>query len=162
MDGQCFICSLLYFIHLELYREISFHCRPAFQSAPQNTNNPSKSDYLPSNTYVHHRFLIFVLNFTPEPRRASVAIILRVVPSPNGPTPKPQQTPPTLTEFFNLDWVRDPNARPEILFLHRDAPNPVETGLTTATTKSNEGHVAFPGGRTEPEDEGGLYTGVIL
>lgn len=96
-----------------------------------------------------------------EPRRASVAIILRVVPSPHGPQPQPQATPPSLSEFFQLDWVNDPNARPEVLFLQRDSPHPVDTPMTNARPKSSEAHVAFPGGRTEPDDEGGLYTGML-
>ncbi|KAF5374903.1 hypothetical protein D9758_000480 [Tetrapyrgos nigripes] len=92
-----------------------------------------------------------------QPRRAAVAILIRVVPSPyaqlsNSPPPS------TLTEFFDLDWVKDPNASPEILFLRREAPLSEEKSITQATTRRDEAHVAFPGGRTEPDDEGGMYT----
>ena len=93
-----------------------------------------------------------------EPRRAAVALIIRVVPSSSVPVPQSPVTPPSLTEFFELDWVNDPNARPEILFLRRDNPTP-DDGAPLRNTQ--EAHVAFPGGRMEPEDEGGLYTGVL-
>ncbi|KAJ7596695.1 hypothetical protein C8J56DRAFT_918100 [Mycena floridula] len=93
-----------------------------------------------------------------QPRRASVAIIIRVVPSPTGPPPKVLQTQPTLTEFFELDWVKDRGARPEILFLQRENPQPEESAIQEKARNSREAHVAFPGGRTEPDDEGGLYT----
>lgn len=98
---------------------------------------------------------------TLEPRRASVAIIIRVVPSPAAPTPAPGTTQPTLTEFFELDWVNDPKARPEILFLQRETSVPYEASSSSPPRIRNthEAHVAFPGGRTEPDDEGGMYTG---
>lgn len=96
-----------------------------------------------------------------EPRRAAVAILIRVVPSPHS-QPTPQSAPPTLPEFFELDWVKDPNARAEILFLRRDTPLPEETAHSQPRSHSrNEAHVAFPGGRTEPDDEGGMYTGAL-
>ncbi|KAE9395943.1 hypothetical protein BT96DRAFT_134602 [Gymnopus androsaceus JB14] len=93
-----------------------------------------------------------------QPRRAAVAILIRVVPSPHS-QPTPQSAQPTLSEFFELDWVKDPNARAEILFLRRDTPLPEETAHSQPRTRNrNEAHVAFPGGRTEPDDEGGMYT----
>ncbi|GLB36469.1 putative NUDIX domain containing protein [Lyophyllum shimeji] len=91
-----------------------------------------------------------------QPRRAAVALIIRVVPSPSAPVPP---TPATLTEFFEQDWVNDPNARPEILFLHRQIPSADEASITQSRLRNpQETHVAFPGGRMEPDDEGGLYT----
>lgn len=90
---------------------------------------------------------------TLEPRRAAVALIIRIVPSPSLPSPPQPTNPPNLSEFFELDWVTDPNARPEILFLHR------ENSLLETGSRSREAQVAFPGGRTDPDDEGGLYTG---
>ncbi|KAG6869145.1 hypothetical protein C0993_012244 [Termitomyces sp. T159_Od127] len=94
-----------------------------------------------------------------QPRRASVALIIRVVPSHSSPAPPSPATPPTLSEFFEQDWVNDPNARPEILFLHRHNASADEVSLAQSRTRSTqESHVAFPGGRTEPDDEGGLYT----
>lgn len=97
-----------------------------------------------------------------EPRRAAVALIIRVVPSPTSPPlPALSQPPPTLSEFFNLAWVNDPGARPEILFLRRDNPSAEsDTSLINNRLRNTrEAHVAFPGGRTEEGDEGGLYTG---
>jgi 8-oxo-dGTP pyrophosphatase MutT (NUDIX family) len=75
-----------------------------------------------------------------QPRRAAVAIIIRVVSS----HPKPSILPSTLSDFFEQDWVKDPTARPEILFLKRD--------------NTQDGHLAFPGGRMEDGDEGSLFT----
>ncbi|KAG5648233.1 hypothetical protein DXG03_006190 [Asterophora parasitica] len=94
-----------------------------------------------------------------QPRRAAVALVIRVVPSPLAPLPPTPPTPPTLSEFFELDWVNDPNARPEILFLHRKNASDDEVSLAQSRLRNTtESHVAFPGGRMEPEDEGGLYT----
>ncbi|KAJ4476596.1 hypothetical protein J3R30DRAFT_3487691 [Lentinula aciculospora] len=86
-----------------------------------------------------------------QPRRAAVAILIRVVPSPH--------TQPATLSFFELDWVKDPNARAEILFLRRDSPLPEEVAHSQPRRHNlHEVHVAFPGGRTEPDDEGGMYT----
>jgi len=94
-----------------------------------------------------------------QPRRAAVALIIRVVPSPNSVLPPPTTTQPSLTEFFDLSWVNDPGARPEILFLRRENPGADDTSLSNNRPRNtNEAHVAFPGGRTEEGDEGGLYT----
>ncbi|KAJ7293192.1 hypothetical protein C8J57DRAFT_1444491 [Mycena rebaudengoi] len=92
-----------------------------------------------------------------QPRRAAVALIIRVVPSPGAVLPPPPATPVTLSEFFELDWVNDPAARPEILFLQRENPAPEDSAMTRVRN-THEAHVAFPGGRTEADDEGGLYT----
>lgn len=100
-----------------------------------------------------------------EQRRAAVALIIRVVPSPHSPTPQTPDKPYSLSEFFDAAWVNDPRARPEILFLHRDdAAQPSDASLWQAKLRHNtsEAHVAFPGGRTEPDDEGGLYTGLSV
>ncbi|OBZ79307.1 Uncharacterized protein C14C4.10c [Grifola frondosa] len=79
-----------------------------------------------------------------QPRRAAVAIIIRICPSPAFES-APDVPSPSLTDFFQLDWVNAQGARPEILFLRRDRPG-------------GPPHVAFPGGKTEEGDEGGLYT----
>jgi len=100
-----------------------------------------------------------------QPRRAAVAIVIRILPSPTTP-PLPADAPiPTLGQFFDLDWVRDPAARPEILFLQRDDGSPsdgLKTSMsgegTTHRSSRDEAHLAFPGGRMEEGDEGGLYT----
>ncbi|KAI9059694.1 hypothetical protein FKP32DRAFT_1136212 [Trametes sanguinea] len=106
-----------------------------------------------------------------QPRRAAVAIILRVAPPPNWVFPPPQQSPdgnsspanapaPSLSEFFQQDWVNAPGARPEILFLRRDRPDGNDGGrMSGSGPNTREAHVAFPGGKTEEGDEGGLYTG---
>jgi 8-oxo-dGTP pyrophosphatase MutT (NUDIX family) len=97
-----------------------------------------------------------------EPRRAAVALIIRVVPSAaTSSLPALSQPPPTLSEFFDLDWVKHPDARPEILFLRRDNPAADSDASLIGNRLRNtkEVHVAFPGGRTEEGDEGGLYTG---
>ncbi|KAG1757329.1 hypothetical protein EDB19DRAFT_1891112 [Suillus lakei] len=96
-----------------------------------------------------------------QPRRAAVAIIIL-----------PDGTPlPTLNQFFELDWVKDPLACPEFLLLRRDGAGASDavpgrasafqnfTGDGTSKGSGKAGaHVAFPGGRTEEGDEGGLYT----
>ena len=98
--------------------------------------------------------------FCIEPRRAAVAVIIRVVPSADSPAPSQAASQPTLTEFFNLDWVNDPGARPEILFLHRENISADDTAtMVNKVQNTKEAHVTFPGGRTEEGDEGGLYTG---
>jgi hypothetical protein len=57
-----------------------------------------------------------------EPRRAAVALIIRVVPPPNFPLPPKPTAPPSLTQFFDFDWVKHPSACPEILFVRRQKP----------------------------------------
>jgi hypothetical protein len=65
-----------------------------------------------------------------------------------------------LSEFFDFDWVNDPDARPEILFLRRENPSQDDSSLIDNKLRNTkEAHVAFPGGRMEEGDEGGLYTG---
>ncbi|KAJ7919057.1 hypothetical protein B0H13DRAFT_1990197 [Mycena leptocephala] len=92
-----------------------------------------------------------------QPRRAAVSLIIRVVPAPNAVFPEESSNPVTLSQFFELDWVKDPAARPEILFLQRENPAPEDSGMSRLRN-THEAHVAFPGGRTEADDEGGLYT----
>jgi hypothetical protein len=85
-----------------------------------------------------------------------VALIIRIVPTPNFPLPPKPATPPSLTQFFDLDWVKHPAARPEILFVRRQKPDNADTSENT-----RDAHVAFPGGRAEEGDEGSLYTGIL-
>ncbi|KAF8905448.1 hypothetical protein CPB84DRAFT_1814097 [Gymnopilus junonius] len=94
-----------------------------------------------------------------QPRRAAVALIIRVVPS-LAPSPHNPAKPPSLADFFQADWVNHPHARPEILYLHREIPVPSDGSLWQSKLRQSpaEAHVAFPGGRQEPDDEGGLYT----
>jgi 8-oxo-dGTP pyrophosphatase MutT (NUDIX family) len=103
------------------------------------------------------RIFIAPADSTVEPRRAAVALIIRVVPGSSRPPPEP---PRSLNEFFELDWVKDPNATAEILFLRRDKPSGPDAATDDRRPSSaGEAHVAFPGGRMEDGDEGGLYTG---
>lgn len=88
-----------------------------------------------------------------QPRRAAVALIIRVVPPPNFPLPPKSTPPPSLSEFFELDWVKHPSARPEILFVRRQKPERADINENI-----RDAHVAFPGGRSESGDEGSLYT----
>ncbi|KAH7924016.1 hypothetical protein BV22DRAFT_1067642 [Leucogyrophana mollusca] len=105
-----------------------------------------------------------------QPRRAAVALIIRIVPSPTfGPIPS-EAPLPTLSQFFELDWVKDPAAHAEVLFLRRDGTGSSDgvPGSTLKNSSANEtnpkgkgkseANVAFPGGRMEEGDEGGLYT----
>ncbi|KAK7058352.1 hypothetical protein VNI00_001986 [Paramarasmius palmivorus] len=94
-----------------------------------------------------------------QPRRAAVAILIRIVPGSSCPPPPAAQTAqPSLSEFFQQEWVNAPDAQPEILFLKRDTPSPEEAVVSQPRARRNEAHVAFPGGRTESDDEGGMYT----
>ncbi|KAM0754860.1 hypothetical protein T439DRAFT_309686 [Meredithblackwellia eburnea MCA 4105] len=72
------------------------------------------------------------------------------IPSPTTPSalanPKSVQT--QLHEFFSQPWVQDPGTTAEILFIKR---------ASRATDKWS-GHIAFPGGRQEAEDEDARYT----
>ncbi|KAF2672306.1 hypothetical protein BT63DRAFT_370174 [Microthyrium microscopicum] len=82
------------------------------------------------------------------PRRASVALIIRIQPHySHYPTyselPEESQflsTEDRLNAFFSQDWVE--HGDPEILFIKR------------AANKNDKwtGHIAFPGGRRDPED----------
>jgi 8-oxo-dGTP pyrophosphatase MutT (NUDIX family) len=85
------------------------------------------------------------------PRRASVALIIRVQPhyrhwpgdlSQNGLSEQSQflSSEDRLNAFFSQDWVK--HGDPEILFIKR---------ATNQRDKWN-GHIAFPGGRRDPED----------
>lgn len=63
--------------------------------------------------------------------------------------------------------MNDPHARPEILFLQRENPakngdGPYNQTQVRQGNAQGEAQVAFPGGRMEPDDEGGLYTGEWL
>ena len=101
-----------------------------------------------------------------QPRRASVAILVRVRPSPedeqwladerdpeaSGVHVSQESLPPTdqnqsiLTRFFSQPWVQ--RGTPEILYIKRAA----------RIGDKWSAHVAFPGGRKEEGDENGLYT----
>ena len=128
--------------------------------------------HLPASSHLQQLVSLCLLlscarrHISPEPRRAAVAIVIRIVPSPTTPPPPADAPIPTLGQFFELDWVRDPAARSEILFLQRDDASPSDGFKTSLSGEggphrgsSVEAHLAFPGGRMEEGDEGGLYTG---
>ncbi|KAG8762148.1 hypothetical protein FRC11_010842 [Ceratobasidium sp. 423] len=85
-----------------------------------------------------------------QPRRASVSLIIHVRPPAylleRADLLPP--TPPTLNDFFRLDWVNHPESVAELLYIRREGRD----------GKGAESHVAFPGGRSEEGDEGALYT----
>ena len=95
-----------------------------------------------------------------QPRRAAVALVIRVIPPRGFPQIQSRQAQPSLQEFFQLSWVNAPGAVAEILFLKRENPGEDTTAIANnRVNKSLEAHVAFPGGRAEEGDEGGCYTG---
>lgn len=51
-----------------------------------------------------------------------------------------------LHDFFALPWVK--NGTPEILYIKR----------ASRSSDRWSSHIAFPGGRQEPDDEGNLFT----
>ena len=57
------------------------------------------------------------------------------------------------------DWVKDPAAHAEILFIRRQHPDGSRTVTQNRPRNIEDAHVAYPGGRMEEGDEGGLYTG---
>lgn len=83
------------------------------------------------------------------------------MPAPTAKLPDPAASPPSLPAFFEQDWVKDPTSRAEILVLHRQSDAAQTTVEGRVRNAAREAHVAFPGGRTEPDDEGGLYTGAV-
>lgn len=98
-----------------------------------------------------------------QPRRAAVALVIRVTPPRNFPQITTHQAQPSLQEFFQLDWVNAPGAVAEILFLKRENPGEDTTAIANNRANGSPGaHVAFPGGRAEEGDEGGCYTGARL
>jgi hypothetical protein len=98
-----------------------------------------------------------------QPRRAAVALVIRVTPPKNYPPIPPYTSQPSISDFFNLDWVNATGACPEILFLKRKSQE--EDAAAIANNRlgnASEAHVAFPGGRTEEGDESASYTGLLI
>nr|XP_019014439.1 uncharacterized protein I206_00521 [Kwoniella pini CBS 10737]OCF53220.1 hypothetical protein I206_00521 [Kwoniella pini CBS 10737] len=101
-----------------------------------------------------------------QPRRASVALIIRLKPAPElvfegheqeGYTGEVIKQSDfglgyTLDDFFRLPWVNHPNTTPEILFIRR-APH-----QSSSSAPSWSSHIAFPGGRHEPDDQSAYFT----
>lgn len=108
-------------------------------------NNPPENQTLVS----HLQKVLSTLTAAPYPiltsettkKRASVALIIRISPSASQ-WPEPSSArPESLEDFFDQDWVK--LGDPEVLFIKR------------AARKGDRwtSHVAFPGGRRDPEDE---------
>ena len=94
-----------------------------------------------------------VPNPTSLKRRASVALIVRIRPHytcwPRASADLGHgSVQEKLNAFFDLDWVK--HGDPEILFIKR------------AANKNDKwtGHIAFPGGRRDPEDEDDYSTAI--
>lgn len=89
---------------------------------------------------------------------------MRVRPAEGFPLP-PEGTAVTLETFFDQDWVTHPSSRAEILFIRRNKVHQQNRGGrgvgTEGVSNGAPAHVAFPGGRTEDNDEGALYTGML-
>lgn len=126
----------------------------------QIRSTPPRVIASPATRVYHHHALAglhFCLTDTSiylsvEPRRAAVALVIRIAPPPSYPTSsgasplssQPQTT--DINEFFQLDWVRAPGARPEILFLRRENPQESsDDGRMNETGHAREAHLAFPG-----------------
>ncbi|CAG7851247.1 SubName: Full=Uncharacterized protein {ECO:0000313/EMBL:CCA66439.1} [Serendipita indica DSM 11827] len=81
---------------------------------------------------------------------------LQTILFPLQATVPPQ--PISVQDFFELDWVNAPGARPELLYLRRANGTAHGKQRVEKRGNSSETHVAFPGGRMEDGDEDGLYT----
>jgi 8-oxo-dGTP pyrophosphatase MutT (NUDIX family) len=124
---------------------------------PRNDSTDQTPSLFASQLIPHlHRLLIDLVSFpypTTEsppgvPRRASVALIIRIQPHSKHYPPKEwgstQDSTLAATErldtFFSQDWVK--YGDPEILFIKR-AQNKLDKW---------SGNIAFPGGRRDPDD----------
>lgn len=90
-----------------------------------------------------------IINPPSCPRRASVALVIRIRPSSqHAPSAHPLHPPTSLSQFFALPWVS--HGTPEVLFIKRAAR---EGDRWTS-------HVALPGGKRDPEDESDRATAI--
>lgn len=81
-----------------------------------------------------------VLETTSTPKRASVALIIRINPAFSHWPAETENIPTTLSQFLAEDWTQ--YGEPEVLFIKR------------AARKGDRwtSHIALPGGRRDPED----------
>ena len=125
-----------------------------------HTNDPSPGNLIP---HLHHVLTDTSQNPSPHvpsppgvPKRASVALIIRIKPRhdqwpPTGEHalfPTTRSTADRLSNFFNNPWVS--HGDPEVLFIKR----------SSRQGDKWQGHVALPGGGRDPEDEDDLATAV--
>lgn len=120
----------------------------------------SSKDPVPPNLIHHLRSVLidlcenpypYVSNPPTTPKRASVALILRISPDYDYWPPKEAEESyvniqggsvrERLERFFAQDWVK--HGDPEVLFIKR----------SSRKEDKWSSHVAFPGGRRDPEDE---------
>lgn len=90
-----------------------------------------------------------------------MALIVHITP-PDGyslPPPEDYDVPQTLEQLFAMDWVKQPGCVAELLYIRRRAPASFGEVDVSASATQQKQHVAFPGGRMEPGDEGEMYTG---
>ncbi|KAL0243942.1 hypothetical protein I308_105205 [Cryptococcus tetragattii IND107] len=104
-----------------------------------------------------------------QPRRASVAIIIRLRPAeelvfeghgPEGWTGDVISREDwgeglELEDFMKLSWVNHSNTVPEILFIRRASP---ASSPPPGAHHRWASHIAFPGGRQESDDQSAYYT----
>jgi 8-oxo-dGTP pyrophosphatase MutT (NUDIX family) len=132
-------------------------------SAAHPDSDPEHTHILPAHLIKHLNAVLVDLHTHPYPyvpcppdvpKRASVALVIRVSPNythwpPPRPAPgtqadehssHPLSTPERIRAFFSQEWVQ--HGEPEVLFIKR------------AARKGDKwtSHVAFPGGRRDPED----------
>ena len=164
-QGQSCLVHLSFFLSHPLQKNRTRSYRSCRVHSIASAPHPLASSHLQQLVRLYPFLLSSWLYISLEPRRAAVAIVIRIVPSPTT-LPPADASIPTLGQFFDLDWVKDSAARPEILFLQRDggsSSDGLNTSLSgedsTHRSSSVEAHLAFPGGRMEEGDEGGLYTG---
>jgi 8-oxo-dGTP pyrophosphatase MutT (NUDIX family) len=113
---------------------------------------PERPNTFSTSTIPHLRNLLLDLHNYPHPtlasppnlkRRASVALVIRIRPHyrfPRTPFSGSGTTEERINAFFTQSWVE--HGDPEILFIKR---------ASNERDKWN-GHIAFPGGRRDPED----------
>lgn len=91
-----------------------------------------------------------------------MSLVLRIRPPENYPLPPPSSSVVPLENFFEQEWVCHPDSRAELLFIRRENGDK-ERKESVGGNNGNgpPAHVAFPGGRTEENDEGALYTGEL-
>nr|ODO04406.1 hypothetical protein L204_00765 [Cryptococcus depauperatus CBS 7855] len=108
-----------------------------------------------------------------QSRRASVAIIIRFRPATRfvfqGAEPAGYNGSAAilrdqwgegyqLEDFMRLPWVNDPETIPEVLFIRRASPLSSASSPSASTHHRWASHIAFPGGRQEPDDQSAYYT----
>lgn len=145
-------------------RSLRVQCRPSrahcaqrhFIELSQEVLKYIMIDLLPTLQFLTRKKYPRLANPPGCERRAAVALIIRLRPDRSNPPPAIQppltkylQSPgQTLESFFQRSWVRD--ADPEVLFIKR-------------ASRSGDrwtGHIAFPGGRQDPNDADDVATGI--